>query len=87
MKRLNKCFEKSIYIWKSIYQTELHPSIADCWYNLSVIYKKQRFHNKALNEIEKWIKIRQEVIGKDSLPLAMAYEHYGKLLFEMKQYK
>lgn len=87
LEKSKKCFEKAIYIWTTTLRTEYNPSIADCHYNLSIIYKKQNFKEIAEGEIVKCIKIRKEAIGNDSLPLASAYEHYAKLLFEAKSYK
>ena len=48
-----KCFEKALYIMESIFQTTVHPSIADCHYFLSVIYKRKRLLDMAKGEIQK----------------------------------
>lgn len=85
--KAEKWFEKALYIRKNFYQTEYHPSWADCYYNLSVIYKKRKFLNKAQDAINDWIKIRIETIGKESLPVADAFEQYAKLMFYCENYK
>lgn len=84
--KAKKWFEKALYIMNCIYKTEMHPSVADWHYNMSIIYKRQKMFELAQAEIEKCIKIRKEAIGKDSLPLANAYEHSAKLWFQVKHY-
>lgn len=64
------------------FQTKYHPSIANCHYFKSVIYKRQQLYERSIGEIKECIEIRKEAIGKDSLPLAHAYEHYAKVLFK-----
>ena len=48
-----KCFEKALFVMEKVFKTNLHPSIADCHYFLSVIYKKQRYLEKSKGEIKK----------------------------------
>ena len=69
------------------YQTEFHPTCADCLYNLSIIYKKKGMMSNAHNSIVECIKIRIDTIGKESIPTANAYEQYAKLNFKLEKYE
>ncbi len=61
---------------------EKHESVTDCWYNIGVIYKQMNKKLKAIEFIEQALKLRRDLIGDISLPVAQALETLGKVFME-----
>ena len=65
------CFKKALKIREMCYKDpEGHETIADCHYNIALIYKQTNKLAKALESLEKALRIRIKRIGENSLPVA-----------------
>ena len=73
---------------------EKHESVADCWFNMAIIYKiiKKNFKvstifvyhiylfNQAIKMLEKALHLRKQLIGEASLAYAQVYNEYKPIL-------
>lgn len=65
------CYQKCIWIRKSLNADE---GIADCKYNVAVIYWKKNQLERAITELNECLEIRWQVIGPDSIPASKCLE-------------
>lgn len=70
MNKALACYKKAASIRKNHFGTEQHESIADCYYNMGLIFKQNEEFRKALDELNKAVQIRANLIGEVSLPVA-----------------
>ncbi|EAS04600.2 formin domain protein (macronuclear) [Tetrahymena thermophila SB210] len=75
------CFKRSMSI-RSQRLTERHESVTDCQYNIGIAYKQLGRKQKALDQLEKTLFIRRQIIGQSSLPVAQTLEILGKIYME-----
>ena len=63
------CFRHSCKVREAILGPN-HEAIADCWYNIGILYKSLQRYFKAIQYLNKALTIRQKCIGEISLPSA-----------------
>ena len=64
------CFKKALSVRVAKFGDENHDSIADCYYNMAIVYKQSDESYKAVSSVSKALKIRALLIGEISLPVA-----------------
>jgi len=65
------CFKKALRIREARFKDpEGHETIADCHYNIALIYKQTHKTTKALESLGSALRIRQKQVGENSLPVA-----------------
>ncbi len=64
------CFKKALNIRLKKLGDENHESVADCYYNMALIYRHSDKRNKAMSALQTALKIRSSLIGEISLPVA-----------------
>jgi tetratricopeptide (TPR) repeat protein len=65
----------------------MHPSCADCLFNLGILYKQRGYAANAEEAFSQALYIRQECIGIQSLPTANVHEELGKFYIEQEDYQ
>jgi tetratricopeptide (TPR) repeat protein len=68
-------------------RTDRDEVIANCWYNIGVVYKQLGKRLKAREMIQKALDLRIMLIGEQSLQVAMCQETLGRVLMEDLDYK
>ena len=64
------CLKTALKIRQLKFQTDHHESIADCCYNIAIVYKQTQKTLKAVKYLNNALKIRSNLIGEVSLPVS-----------------
>jgi len=70
------CFKKSLKTRLKKFEEKPHETIADCYYNMAVIYKQTGRDLKAINALNTALKMRISLVGEFSLPVAQVKLHF-----------
>ena len=64
----------------------MHISCSDCLLNLGILYKMRGLQDNARQHLDRALRIRQEAIGVESLPVAAVHEELGKFFLEEEDF-
>lgn len=81
------CFKRALNVRIQKQPDHKSEGIADCWYNIGLIYKQNGKKLKAIEFLEKALELRREIIGDLSLQVAMCLEILGKIFFQEADFK
>jgi tetratricopeptide (TPR) repeat protein len=80
------CFRRAMEIRIEGLGSE-HETVADCLYNIGLVYKQIGSWNKSAEQLLKSLKIREKNTSPHSLPVAQVLEALGKVQMAVKDYK
>lgn len=82
------CFKKALKNRQTKFnEDEMHESIADCYYNMAIIYKHTDKTLKAMKCLNTAFRVRTNLIGEFSLPVAQVLELVGKIITIQEDYR
>ena len=77
------CFKKALRIREARYKDpEGHETIADCHYNIALIYKQTHKSAKAHESLGNALRIRGKQLGGNSLPVAQVSKKFFEFCFD-----